>query len=143
MILRSRRFQNRSELRSSTGPGQALSVVTGLMKSLVTRRFFEKSASMPCGLNWPSSGLVEGYSPTRLRFRSNSTSLPPGPPEAEPMLVTRKPPPGSGRKSSVMLEFGALVENMNFGWRPSVMSKKKMLFCPLSRLRRPPQARIR
>ena len=39
-------------------PGTTFSVVTGLMKSLVTSRFREKSASMPCGLNRPSAGDV-------------------------------------------------------------------------------------
>ena len=45
------------------------------------------------------------------------------------MLVTRNPPSGSGRKSSVMLELGARVENRNFGYRAFEMSKKKMSFC--------------
>ena len=41
-----------------------------------------------------------------------------------------------------MLEFGARVDDRNFGLRASVMSKKKMSFWPLSTLRSPPQARI-
>jgi hypothetical protein len=64
-------------------------------------------------------------------------------PLAEPMLVTRKPPQGSGRKSSVIPEPGARVEKRKRGWRALVMSKKKMSFCPRNRLRSPPQARIR
>jgi hypothetical protein len=41
-----------------------------------------------------------------------------------------------------MLEFGACVDRRNFGLRASLMSKKKMSFCPLSTLKRPPQARM-
>ena len=112
------------------------------MKSLVTRRFLEKSASMPCGLNPPSAGRTDGCSATRFRSLSNSTTRPPAPPLADPMLVTRNPPPGMGRKSSVMLELGACVDRRNFGLRASEMSKKKMSFWPLTTLRSPPHARI-
>jgi hypothetical protein len=57
------------------------------------------------------------------------------------MSVTRKPPPGSGRKSSVMLDAGADVENMNVGCLASWTSKKKIPGWPRSRLSRPPHAR--
>ena len=62
-------------------------------------------AEMPCGLK-PSSGGLSGHSLTRFRPASNSASRPGAPPVAEPICVTRKPPPSSGRKSSVMLDCG-------------------------------------
>jgi len=41
-----------------------------------------------------------------------------------------------------MLDSGACVEDRNLGESAFETSKKKIPFCPLSRLRRPPQARI-
>ncbi len=52
------------------------------------------------------------------------------PPVSDPICETRNPPSSSGRKSSVMLESGALVENRKRGLRASETSKKKMPFWP-------------
>ena len=93
-----------------------LRVESGRMKSLVIIRFNSGRTEMPCGLN-PSVGGVEGHEPTWRSLPSNSTTRPGASPLAEPIWVMRKPPCGSGKKSSVMLENLSLVENRNRGAR--------------------------
>ena len=97
--------------------------------------------AVPFNVLNPSAGGLEGYSATSRRSRSNSATRPGAAPVAGPIWVMRKPPSGRGRKSSVTLELGALVEKRNFGWRAFETSKKKIPFCPFSTLRSPPQAR--
>src|SRR4051812_36520287 len=72
---------------------------------------------------------------------SNSATRPGAIPVDEPICVIRKPPFSIGKKSSVMLDSTALVENMNRGFLALVTSKKKIPFCPFNRLSSPPQPR--
>jgi hypothetical protein len=56
--------------------------------------------------------------------------------------VIRKPPFSRGMKSSVMLDSTALAENRKRGFFASVTLKKKIPFCPFSRLSSPPHPRM-
>src|SRR5262245_27858043 len=128
MVFTTSRFsksQTRTVLLKTGGPGTTFSVESGKMKSLVSIRLRSGRAEMPCGLN-PSTGGILGHEPTLHYRRSNSTTRPGASPLAEPIWVTRNPPPESGKKSSVMLEFGSAVENRNRGRRGLDTSKKKI-----------------
>ncbi len=143
MVLTIRRLsksQTRTVLRRTGGPGATSSVESGRMKSLVSIRFRSGRTEIPCGLK-PSAGGLAGHEPTRRSQPSNSTTRPGAPPLAEPIWVTRNPPFGSGKKSSVMLEFGSAEENRNRGLLGWVTSKKKIPGWPLRTLRSPPHAR--
>src|SRR5437762_13729644 len=116
-----------------TGPAEPASVEVGRMKSEVIIRFRSGREEIPWGLN-PSSGGVTGHSwnidtvpkwlETKCKLPSNSATRPGSEPSAAPICVIRKPPFLVGKKSSVMLDCTALVENRNFGFFAAVTSKK-------------------
>ena len=113
-MARRRRSHTRTEPRKTGAPGTALSVLAGSTKSQVIIRLRSGRTSMPCGLK-PSVGGRSGHSWTSCSAPSNSATRPGEPPVAEPIMVTRKPPFGSGTKASVMLECNVPAENRNRG----------------------------